>query len=407
MARTVDVVIVGAGIPGLALAAALQERKISTVLLDGRRSVDTSPRGLTLQPNGMEALDKLGVVERVGRAGPKASIFEIRSWTGELLLEVDYGLLDHPFNYLLTVNFSDLDRFLRERAEGMGAEIVWGARFQELQGKDGTVEGLVFESEGDKQQVTASVVVGADGPQSRVRAALGAKVQTHKYRDAFVAGLIGPVNGLEGRARQYQNPGKMLGIMPSGSATSLHHCVGPRSFDDVKQQGLDQFKGEIVSVAPELEEPFRNVDGWNSFSYFMPSWTRVEKWVGNGVALLGDSAHAFHPHSGQGLNLSLQDALVLADVIEKCSRTRDFTVSALGEYESRRKMYADVIGHHAHYSATYALSGNFLVRRLNRRALRKLRKNRKLMKRALELTAGVFEKKPGLLTQAKIGGILP
>ncbi len=407
MARTADVVIVGAGIPGLALAAALQERKISTVLLDGRRSVDTSPRGLTLQPNGMEALDKLGVIDRVGRAGPKTSIFEIRSWTGELLLEVDYGLLDHPFNYLLTVNFSDLDRLLRERAEGMGAEIVWGARFQGLQGKDGTVEGVVFESEGNKQQLTASVVVGADGPQSRVRAALGARVQTHKYKDAFMAGLVGPVNGLEGRARQYQNPGKMLGLMPGGSSTSLHYCVGPRSFEEVKQPGLDQFKAEIISAAPELEESIRSVDGWARFSYFMPTWIRVEKWVWNGVALLGDSAHAFHPHSGQGLNLSLQDALVLADVVENCSRKSNFTARALGEYEEKRKMYADVIGQHAHYSATYALSQNFLVRRLNRRALRKLRKNRKLMRRALELTAGVFEKKPGLLTQAKIGGILP
>ncbi len=407
MARTADVVIVGAGVPGLALAAALQERKISTVLLDGRRSVDTSPRGLTLQPNGMEALDKLDVMKRIHRAGSKASIFEIRNWKGELLLEVDYGLLDHPYNYLLTVNFSELDQLLREKAEGLGAEIAWGARFQEFLRKDGIVEGVVFESEGNRQNVTASVVVGADGPQSRVRAALEARVQTHKYKDAFVAGLVGPVDGLGGRARQYQNPGKMLGLMPSGYATSLHHCVGPRSFEEVKQSGLDQFKIEMTSVAPELEESFRNVDRWNGFSYFMPSWIRVEKWVGNGVALLGDSAHAFHPHSGQGLNLSLQDALVLADVIEKCSRTRDFTVRALGEYESRRKTYADVIGHHAHYSATYALSRNFLVRRLNGRAMRKLRKNQKLMKRALELTAGVFEKKPGLLTLAKIGGILP
>ncbi len=407
MAQTADVVIVGAGIPGLALAAALQERKISTVLLDGRRRVDTSPRGLTLQPNGMEALDKLGVMERVERGGSRASIFEIRSWTGELLLEVDYGVLDHPYNYLLTVNFSDLDQLLRERAEGLGAEIVWGARFQELPRRDGKVEGVVFESEAGKQNVKTSVVVGADGPQSRVRAALGTRVQTHKYKDAFVAGLVGSVNGLEGRARQYQNPGKMLGIMPSGSATGLHYCVGPRSFEEVKQPGLAHFKAEIIGVAPELEESFRSIDGWNGFSYFMPSWIRVEKWVDSGVALLGDSAHAFHPHSGQGLNLSLQDALVLADVIENCSRKSDFTARALGEYGKKRKVYADVIGHHAHYSTTYALSGNFLVRRLNRRALQKLRKNRKLMKRALELTAGVFEKKPGLLTQAKIGGILP
>ena len=70
-------------------------------------------------------------------------------------------------------------------------------------------------------------------------------------------------------------------------------------------------------------------------------------------------------------------------------------------------MFADVIGQHAHYTATYALSNNWLVKRLNKRALRKMQKNKKLMKRALEITAGIFSKKPGLIEQARIGGVLP
>ena len=70
-------------------------------------------------------------------------------------------------------------------------------------------------------------------------------------------------------------------------------------------------------------------------------------------------------------------------------------------------MFADVVGQHAHYTSTYALSNNWLIKRLNRRALRKMQKNPKLMKKALEITAGVFTKKPGLIEQARIGGIIP
>ncbi len=407
MGRSTDVAIIGAGIAGLALAVALQERKISTVLLDGRRSVDTTPRGLTLQPNGMEALDKLGVLDKTRKTGSQASVFEIRSWNGELLLEADYGLLDHPHNYLLTVNSSELDVLLRYMVEKTGAEFVWGARFQDLVRNDGRVEGVTFETNGETDQITASVVVGADGPQSRVRDAIGSKTEAHKYPDAFLVGLVGPVEGLEGRARQYQHPRKMLGIMPMGPATYLHHCVGPRSFEEVKRLGLDQFRAEVTEAAPEMEDALRSVEAWARFAYFMPSRIRVERWVDNGVALLGDSAHTVHPHSGQGLNLSLQDALVLAEVIENCVKTGDFSAKALREYQSKRELYADVIGRHAHYAATYALSQHWLVRWLNRRALRKLQKNQKLLKQALELTAGVFEKKPGLFTLARIGGILP
>ncbi len=407
MPRSADVVIVGAGLAGLTLAVALQERKISTILLDGRRGIEATPRGVTLQPNGLEALDKLGLLDKAREAGSQARIFEIRNWAGEVLLEADYGLLEHPHNYLLTTDLSELDVLLRYRAENSGAEVIWGARFKDLLGSDEQVQGVSFETEEGPDQVTASVVVGADGPQSRVRAAIGAKTETRKYQDAFLVGLVGPVEGLDGRARQYQHPGKMLGIMPMGSATYLHYCVGPRSFDDVKRQGLDQFKGEVGETAPELAGSMDGIQAWAKFAYFMPSSIRVDPWVDNGVALLGDSAHTIHPHAGQGLNLSLQDALTLTEVIEKSIKSGDFSAKTLGEYQARRKLYADVVGHHAHYSATYALSQNWLIRRLNTRALRKLQRNQKLLKRALELTAGVFEKKPGWLTLARIGGILP
>jgi 2-polyprenyl-6-methoxyphenol hydroxylase-like FAD-dependent oxidoreductase len=105
--------------------------------------------------------------------------------------------------------------------------------------------------------------------------------------------------------------------------------------------------------------------------------------------------------------LSLQDALALADVIADSLSTGDTSAKKLSQYQLSRKMFADVIGQHAHYTSTYALSNNWLIKRLNRRALRKMRKNQKLMKEALEITAGIFVKKPGLIKQARIGGILP
>ncbi len=408
MGRTADVVIVGAGIPGLALALELQQRKISTLLLDARKGVEAVPRGITLQPNGLGALDKLGVLERARQSGSQTRIFEIRGWDGELLLEADYGLLDHPHNYLLTVNASELALLLRYKAERSGAEVDWGARFHELIRNDGKVQGVSFEAEGGIDQVACSVVVGADGPQSQVRASMGAKVESRKYPDSFVVGLVGSVSGVEGRARQYQDPGKMLGIMPAGpEATYIFYSVGSRTFDEMKREGLEQFKAEISQVAPETSEAFASVAAWTKLAYFTPSYVKVDPWVGNGVALLGDSAHTFHPHAGQGLNLSLQDALVLADVIEKCIKSGDISANALEEYQTRQRMFAEVIGQHADYSARYALSSNWLVRILNRRALRKLQKNKKLLRQALELTAGVFDKKPGLVRLARIGGILP
>jgi 2-polyprenyl-6-methoxyphenol hydroxylase-like FAD-dependent oxidoreductase len=200
----------------------------------------------------------------------------------------------------------------------------------------------------------------------------------------------------------------MLGIMPSGpDATYLFYCVGPRSFDSVKKEGLTSFRAEVVQAAPEMADAFTGVEAWTKMAYFTPSFIQVDRWVGNGIALLGDAAHTFHPHAGQGVNLALEDAVALASVIEKCKVAGDFSQTSLLEYQKERKVRADVIGKHANYTVTYALSDNWLIKRLNKRALRKLNKDKKLQKKALEITAGIFEKKPGLVTLAKIGGILP
>jgi len=408
LGEAADVAIVGAGLPALALAIFLQERGISTMLLDSRKSADSFPRGFTLQPNGLEVLDKLGLLDKALQTGSKAEVFEVRAWDGKILLEADYKLLDHPQNYLLTVNATDLDMVLRYKAEKSGAQFVWGTSFKDLVRNNGQLTGLKFETNGALQETNTAVVVGADGANSRVRTLIGSKAEARKYPDSFIVGLVGPVSGFQGRARQYQNPGKMLGVMPaSPTVTYLFHCVGKSSFDQVKAAGMEKLKAEVNRVAPETVEALAGMETWTKLAFFTPSRVLVDRWVDNGVALLGDSAHSFHPHAGQGLNLSLQDALVLAEVIEKAVTSHDNSANFLREYETRQRMFSDVIGQHADYSARYALSSNWLIRRLNRRALNKLQKNRRLLKEALEITAGVFQKKPSLLKLARIGGLLP
>jgi 2-polyprenyl-6-methoxyphenol hydroxylase-like FAD-dependent oxidoreductase len=403
-----DVVVVGAGIAALALAIELQNQGISTILLERQKSPEGIPRGLTFQPNGLAVLEKLGALDRAKEVGSASRILEVKNWQGEVLLEADYGLLDHPQNYLMTANATEVERLLVYLAEKAGAKVLWGTSFQELTVTDSKVDGVILERDGETDQIQASVVVGADGPQSRIRTSLGTEVKTRKYPDSFLVGLVGPVPGLEGRARQYQHPGKMLGIMPSGpDATYLFHCVGPRSFDGVKKEGLASFRAEVVEAAPEMADAFTGVEAWTKMAYFTPSYTQVDRWVGNGIALLGDAAHTFHPHAGQGVNLALEDAVSLAQVIDKCKVAGDFSLASLLPYQKERKIRADVIGKHANYTVTYALSDNWLIKRLNKRALRKLNKDKKLQKKALEITAGIFEKKPGLVTLAKIGGILP
>src|SRR5437879_13512934 len=174
------------------------------VMLERERSPEGIRRGLSFQLNGLAVLEKLGALGRAREIGSASQILEVKSWEGEVLLEADYGLLDHPQNFLLTANATEIERLLVYMAEKVGAKVLWGTSFQELLLNDNRAEGVVFEEEGVSDEIRTPVVVGADGPQSHIRTSLGTTVKTKQYPDSFRVGLVGPVPVMEGRAGKYQ-----------------------------------------------------------------------------------------------------------------------------------------------------------------------------------------------------------
>src|SRR5437879_13242709 len=102
------------------------------VMLERERSPEGIRRGLSFQLNGLAVLEKLGALGRAKEVGSASQILEVKSWEGEVLLEADYGLLEHPQNYLLTANATEIERLLVYLAEKVGEQVLWGASFQEV-----------------------------------------------------------------------------------------------------------------------------------------------------------------------------------------------------------------------------------------------------------------------------------
>src|SRR6266498_2565341 len=163
-----DVVIVGAGIAGLALAVELQKRDVSTLLLDRRKGPESTPRGITFQPNGLEALEKIGILDQVRQMGSAERILEVRDWDRQLLLEVDYAVLDHPHNYILTVNAVQVEQLLGYNAENMGARTLWSTGFDDILWNTGLAQGVRVKVKDEPADIKASVIVGADRPSKTI-----------------------------------------------------------------------------------------------------------------------------------------------------------------------------------------------------------------------------------------------
>ena len=160
------VVIVGGGVAGPAVALAARQRGMDAVVLERRENTDPDAGSwITVGPNGLDALDVLGVLDRVrGHAAPSRHN-RMFGATGSPLGELSLGVPLADGTVALTMKRSALAALLTDAAVQAGAELQCGA---DVAGVRDTSDGVVAEL-ADGATVAGDVLVGADGVRSRIR----------------------------------------------------------------------------------------------------------------------------------------------------------------------------------------------------------------------------------------------
>ena len=385
-----DAVIVGAGIGGLALGSALTSNGRNTCVLEAKAGVTSSKRGLTLQPNGLEALQKLGLLDQVTRIGVKTTRLTWHEIGGPQLATLDYSVLDHPHNYLLTVVPSELELVLRDEFYKRGGRIHESTFFQELQ-LNGSGRVVKAERNGSPVEYSAKIVIGADGENSRVRQALQIPTRVREYPDHFLFMLVQPVDVLRLEARQYLARGRMVGFFPTREATYIFYGCPGSVFKELRAQGLESFKSDLAKIFPDVSDSLGNLRSWDDVAHISPRRIDVDSWVANRVALLGDAVHALDPSWAQGANMSLQDAVALGNTIERCYELDDFSATILKAYEGERRKQAEFVQKQAERTARLTVTENRFYHWLGKRILERTGRNRNLMRIALQASGGLTD----------------
>ena len=388
--QSYDAVIVGGGIGGLALGCRLANDKRTVLILEARPGISPSHRGLTLQPNGLEALQKLALLERTLPTGSKINTVAWYEINGSLLASLDYSLLDHPQNYLLTVVPSELEQLLRHEFSRKNGVIHESASFEGFKLYNDHVQ-VKSRGDGSTTESSTKILVGADGADSRVRTALHVKTQTRECPDHFLFMLVGPVDALRQEARQYLSLGKMAGFFPVPGGTYIFYYLPRGKLNDLKAEGLDSFKNELQKIMPELAGSMSNLQSWDDMTYAAPKRIEVQSWVGDRVAIIGDAAHALDPSWAQGANMTLQDAIILGDTIKGCFQSDDFSSDRLKTYENARRKQTTFIQKQADISAQLTSTEKRFSSWLGKRVLKKTGTNRHLMRIALNASCGLTD----------------
>jgi monooxygenase len=336
-----EVCIVGAGPAGLTLALLLLRSGLRVSLVERTRAFDREFRGEILQPGAMQLLDELGVLADIRRRGGyELERFEMID-NGRLCMRIEYRDLASDFNFLLSVPQRHLlEELLAQCCRYRRFNYHEGASITALERDGGRVVGIHYRQDSEERTIAASLVVGADGRYSKTRklAEIPFNRQENFAHDVLWFRVPLPA-GDPTQVRVYRSGGNpVLAYRSYPDFLQLGWTLPHGRYRELASQGFDETKRQILRAAPMYEAPIAQA------IHKMSDLTLLDVFSGNagiwtlpGLVLVGDSAHTHGPIGAQGINLAIQDAVVLhPEVIRSVSSGEDGT-DDLGPYEARRR----------------------------------------------------------------------
>jgi len=220
----------------------------------------------------------------------------------------------------------------------------------------------------DQGALSAKLLIAADGYNSILRRKSGITVQKFEYDSVALVTVISHENQHDGLAWQRFFQTGPLAVLPLTNQRSQIVWSGPtKSLEAAKSmdqsdflallsEKMDDYLGKLALEAPRMTWPLR--------------LQIADQFTSERLALIGDAAHIIHPLAGQGLNLGLRDSAALADGLKLAKKTgQDIGVAGLINYQSDRNLDTRLMGATTHsLSQLYALK-NPLIGHMRRAGL--------------------------------------
>ncbi len=185
--------------------------------------------------------------------------------------------------------------------------------------------------------LTASLIVAADGAQSRVRAMAGLGTRGWAYDQHAVVAIVAPARHHGATAWQHFLPTGPIALLPiNDGRCNVVWSTSPEQAAELKAMTDAEFRRAVEGATQSRLGAIRETGPREVFPLRLQ---HAEQYVEEGLALVGDAAHAIHPLAGQGVNLGLLDAAALADVLAEARyRGRPLgSLKTLRRYERARK----------------------------------------------------------------------
>ena len=331
-----QVLIVGAGPTGLALAARLQKAGVDHLLVDALEGAQNTSRAAVVHAHTLEMLKTIDVVDAMEANGIEVAHFTVRD-RDQALLDLSFDEIPSAFRHLLMLPQSSTEALLEARLGELGGNVH---RSVKALGATTTRDGAtvrVLTTEGE-QAIHARYVVAADGMHSVIREAAGISFRGEAYGESFVLADVRmdwPFGARE--VSLFFSPAGLVVIapLPDGS----YRVVA--TLDDAPEKpGIDDIQKLLDARGPTGGVRVTEI-GWAS--RFRVHHRLADTYRKGPFLLMGDAAHVHSPAGGQGMNTGLVDAVVLGEALIRVVRHGEAD-TVLDDYAlTRRPAAADVL----------------------------------------------------------------
>lgn len=339
-----NIAIVGCGPAGLSCALQLAKQDHQITIFERMSDLAMQGSGVIIQPIGLAALDILGIRTEIEQYGQ--SIHTVIGRSGErsrLSVHVDYSRLS-GINYALGLQRGALFNVLYRKVMENGVRIITNVAIESLHYQDDNR--IRLQDENNESYGSFDFVIDASGAYSKLR-----KFAVHNTisKPLHYGSLWSKVdwdtdvNFDRHKMELYSdNYNVGIGLMPIGKLAleakpqiALFWNMKWQNYPQWRAGDLDEWKNNCIEKWPSTTPFLQKITHHDQMYLAKFIYHRLPKPYGNNLAFVGDAAHATNPQLGQGINMSLVDAVVLAWALQQ----HNDLAAALTLYAETRKSH--------------------------------------------------------------------
>ncbi len=350
-----EIIICGAGMIGLTFALLMAEKKIKVCIIDKNNKkllfAQQDSRTTAISQGSHRIFRKLGIWEKLKNEFQPINQIFVSEGLGSLDLNFDYkNLKEGPLGFIVD-NKLIKKTLLNEVSKSKYISFKYDTEIIDINNED--IDNSFIETK--NLNLYFKMLVAADGRFSRTRYHANIKYYYHDYQQTAFVFNISHSKKHHGVALERFFPTGPLAILPVHNSkinqssivwtidTILSNDeVFKENFKEEFKKKYDNFFGKLISLSEVKKYPLNVFSCYDIFK--------------KNIVLIGDACQAIHPIAGQGFNLGLRDAFILAETLSKSKELglEPFNLNLMKSYENMRKLDKTLL-----VNATHNLNGLF------------------------------------------------